>query len=87
MSHFFCFGLVFAPWNTNGFLFDTGHYIWTFFFPFVFFRVTPTAYGSFQARGRIRATAADLRHSTAMQDLSRVYHLHHSSCQRLILTH
>ena len=29
----------------------------------LFFRATPTAYGGSQARGRIRAVAASLRHS------------------------
>ena len=30
---------------------------------FFFFRATPMAYGSFQARGQIKAIAAGLRHS------------------------
>ena len=34
-----------------------------FFFFFCLFRVVPLAYGSSQARGRIRATAASLYHS------------------------
>ena len=35
-----------------------------FFFPCLFFRVTPTAHGGTQARGRIRAVAAGLHHSS-----------------------
>ena len=35
----------------------------SFFFFFPFLRAAPTAYGGAQARGRIRATAAGLRHS------------------------
>ena len=34
-----------------------------FFFPILLFRAAPTAYGVSQARGRIPATAAGLRHS------------------------
>ena len=34
-----------------------------FFFFFCLFRTTPVAYGSFHARGRIRAVAANLHHS------------------------
>ena len=34
-----------------------------FFLSFFFFRYTPTAYGSSQAKGQIRATAAGLHHS------------------------
>ena len=34
------------------------------FFFFCLFRATPVAYGSFQARGRIRAAAASLHHSS-----------------------
>ena len=34
-----------------------------FFFFFLLFKATPTAYGDSQARGRIRATAASLCHS------------------------
>ena len=42
----------------------THTYIYTLnLFFFFFFRVTPVAYGSFQARGWIRATAAGLCHS------------------------
>ena len=35
----------------------------SFFFFFCFFRATPAAYGSSQARGRIRAVVAGLHHS------------------------
>ena len=35
----------------------------TFFFLFCLFRASPTAYGGFQARGQIRATATSLHHS------------------------
>ena len=34
-----------------------------FFFFFLLFRAAPTAYGSSQARGRIRAVAVSLHHS------------------------
>ena len=33
------------------------------FFRFYLFRAAPVAYGDFQARGRIRAAAANLQHS------------------------
>ena len=46
---------------------------------------SPTAYGSSQARGRIRATPAGLPTATATQDLSCVCNLHHSSRRCLIL--
>ena len=38
-------------------------FIFLIFFFFLLFRAAPTAYGSSQARGRIRATAAGLCHS------------------------
>ena len=55
------------------------------FFLFCFFRVTPVAYGSSQARGWIRAIAAGLPTATAMWDPRRICNLHHSSghCQIL----
>ena len=37
------------------------YYFFCFFF---FFRATPAAYGGFQARGQVRATAAGLHHSS-----------------------
>ena len=50
------------------------------------FRNTPTAYGSYQARGQIRATAATAKATaTATQDPSRYCDLNHSSQQRWIL--
>ena len=45
---------------------------------FVLFRAAPAAYGSSQARGRIRAAAAYAT-ATATQDPSQVCVLHHSS--------
>ena len=56
-----------------------------FFLSFFFSRVTPAAYGSSQARDRIRAVNAGLRQATAMPDPSRVCELHHSSWQHWIL--
>ena len=52
-----------------------------FFFFFGLFRATPGSYGSFQARSQIRAYIT----ATAMQDLSRICNLHHSSQQCQIL--
>ena len=49
---------------------------------FFFFRPTPIAYGSSQARGRIRAVAAT---ATAMWDPSRNCDLHYSSWQHRTL--
>ena len=43
------------------------------------FRATPAAYGGSQARGHIRAVAPGRATATAMQDLSHVCDLHHSS--------
>ena len=45
-------------------------------FFFLLFRAAPVAYGSFLARGQIRATAA--RTTTAIRDLSHICNLHHS---------
>jgi len=50
-----------------------------FFCPLSFFRAAPAAYGSSQARGRIRAVA------TATKNLSRDCDVRHSSRHRLIL--
>ena len=52
---------------------------------FFFFRPTPVAYGSSQARGRIRAAPAGLHHSPAMSDLSHICELCHSLWQCQIL--
>ena len=52
---------------------------------FCLFRAVPTAYGSYQARGPIRAVAAGVPTATATQDPSLVCNLHHSSGQRRIL--
>ena len=52
-----------------------------FFFFFAFFRTAPAAYGSSQARGRIRAAAATYATATAMQNPSLMCNLHHSSPQ------
>ena len=46
--------------NNNTCVFDFGRLV---LFCFCLFRATPVAYVSSQARGRIRATAADLHHS------------------------
>ena len=55
------------------------------FFFFCLFRVTPAAYGSSQARGWIRATAASLPAVIATSDLSCICNPHHSSRQCQIL--
>ena len=57
----------------------------SFFFVCFLFRATLAAYESSQAKGRFRAGAAST--ATAMQDLSLICDLHHSSWQRQILTH
>ena len=49
------------------------------------FRATPTAYGGFQARGRIRAVAAGLRHSHSNSGSDLHLWLHHSPWQCWIL--
>jgi len=53
------------------------------FFSFLLFRAVPAAYGSSQARGPIRASAAGLHHSHS--NMGSELHLHHSSWQRQIL--
>ena len=58
-----------------------------FLFFFLLFRAASAAYGSFQARGRIRAKADGLHHSTATWDPSCVWNLHRSSQQPRSLTH
>ena len=65
---------------------------WVFFVCFVLFvclfvcyvRAAPMAYGGSQARGLIGAVASSLPTVIAMQDLSQVCNLHHSSWQRQI---
>ena len=56
-----------------------------FLFLLFFFRAAPAAYGNFQARGWIRATAANLCHSHSNMGSEPVCDLHHSSWQRWIL--
>ena len=56
-----------------------------FCFVLFLFGAALAAYGGSQARGQIRALAAGLYHSIAMQDPSHVYNLHHSSQQHWIL--
>ena len=55
-----------------------------FFIPFLFM-ATPGAYGSSQARGQIRDTAAGYITATATPDLSCICNLHHSLQQYWIL--
>ena len=50
---------------------------------FYLFRAVPVSYGSFQAKGQIRAAAASLHHSNL--GLSHIYDLHHSSQQQSML--
>ena len=61
------------------------HSIWLFLFCFFFFRAVPTAYGSSQARGLIRAVATSLYHSHSNARFECVCDLHHNSrhCQML----
>ena len=49
------------------------------FFSLGLFRAAPTAYGNSQAKGHIRAVAASLHHSPAIQDPNCVCDVHHSS--------
>ena len=69
------------------------NYFYSHFFLFIYlfiyclFRAASMANGSSQARGWIRATAADLLHSTAMWDPSHILGLHHSSWQCWSLIH
>ena len=55
--------------------------------PFIFFsvRVTPEAYGSFQARSQLESRLPAYATDTAMPDLSCILNLHHSSQQHRIL--
>ena len=50
----------------------------------LFFRAIPMAYGSSQAGGQIETQLLAYTTATAMQDLSCVCHIHHSSWQRQI---
>ena len=43
----------------------SGPHFYFYLFIFFLFMATPAAYGSSQAKGQIRATAAGLRHSNA----------------------
>ena len=56
-------------------------FISTLYYFISLFRAAPTAYGSFQARGQIRAIAAGHATATAMLDPSCVYNLPCSSQQ------
>ena len=55
-----------------------------FIFAFLLFRAVPMAYGSSQARERIRATAASQATATVTWDLNHISDLHHSSQQHHI---
>ena len=55
-------------------------------FVFLLFGATPTAHGSFQAKGRIRATSLGLHHSH-MWDPSRICDLHWNLWQRWSMTY
>ena len=57
------------------------YFYYYFLFYFLLFRSTPAAYGISEAKGWIRATAAGLHTATAMQDLSHICSLYHSSWQ------
>jgi len=76
-----CFLFFYLIWEL-GFLFSYFIYLLTYF---CFFRATPEAYGSSQARGHIRAISAGLCIAIATLDPSRVCDLHHSSWQCWIL--
>ena len=60
-------------------------YFILFYFIFCLFRDAPTAYGDFQARGRIRAVAAGLHYSHYNVNPIRDCDLHHMSRQCQIL--
>ena len=55
-----------SPWVSLGMTTQQAHRIWSeykcLFLCLCFFRAAPTAYGGSQARGRIRAVAADVHH-------------------------
>ena len=57
--------------------------LYTFFF--LLSRAAPLAHGGSQARSRLGATAANLRHSHSNTDPSHICSLHHSSRQHQIL--
>ena len=58
---FHCLGLI--PFGETLRIWQEAKFIHQkFFFVFLFLRATPVAYGSSQARGRIRAVASDLCH-------------------------
>ena len=58
----------------------------TFLFIFLLFIAAPKAYGNFQARDQIRATAASLRHSHSNTDSSHIFDLRYSLWQYRILS-
>ena len=74
-----CASLVMSGFLSTYSVSDTIH-VYFFFFIFLF-RAVPLAYGGSQARGRIGATAAGLRHSHSNSDPSHVCDVHHSSRQ------
>ena len=59
--------------------------LFIYLFIYCNFRAEPMAYGSSQARSRIRATAAGLPHSHSNSDPSHIYNLYYSAWQCWIL--
>ena len=63
------------------------YFIYKKYFVFCLFRAAPTAYGNSQARGRIRAVAASLYHSSqqlGIRATSATYTTAHSNAGSLI---
>ena len=79
MSAIYC-SLLRLQGKSLGLLFKTEH----FFFVCLLFRAVPTAYGSSQARGRIRAELPAYTTVTAL-DLSRICRTAHSNAGSLTL--
>ena len=56
-------------------------FFWGFYFVFTFFRASSVAYGSFQGRGWIRATAAGLHHRHRIWAMSVTYTTAHRNAR------
>ena len=78
--------MVFKPEKSQWWYLKNSTYVCLLLFIYLFiyfclFRATPTAYGSFQARGRIGAVATRLRRPMPQPDPSCSCELYHSSQQ------
>ena len=85
LLHWTLYISVGLSWGPLNLLVQVDFHFLYYLFIYCLFRAAFAAYGSFQARGPIRAAAASHTTATAMRDPSRICDLHHSSEQCWIL--